>query len=224
MKNLTGWAALLLAAMSLNSCSQDAELEAAQETAATTGALTPEQKAQIMELAEYYDLDVTIDETRRTRGTEDFNVDSLNAEFRMMSNLKGRYVCTESCDSSAVFLKEGLQSTTPLRASIYTPETTTGSFDQVSPVNGCVCLITVQWTYYGRNSGIVSPNMEMLSAPALFDNCEFERRGLQYQFVGAEPSFTFFCDFQARKRNGVIVYTFKVFGDYSNHLGHIVVS
>ena len=96
MKNLTSWAALLLAAMTLNSCSQDAELEAAQETAATTGALTPEQKAQIMELAKYYDLDIICeDNAYKSRGVvSTFNVDSVEEYFRFIASMKGSYTFT----------------------------------------------------------------------------------------------------------------------------------
>ena len=73
MKKRFFYASLLLAAATLNSCSQDSDLAADEAATAAAGALTPEQKAQIMELAEYYDLDVTIDgvhvRTSRQRGS-----------------------------------------------------------------------------------------------------------------------------------------------------------
>lgn len=98
MKNLTSWAALLLAAMTLNSCSQDAELEAAQETAATTGALTPEQKAQIMELAKYYDITFEFDETPSVRSLSSFNMDSVEAICKKIVALRGTF--TSDLDKS----------------------------------------------------------------------------------------------------------------------------
>ena len=68
MKKMFFYASLLLAAATLNSCSQDDDLAADEAAAAAAGALTPEQRAQVMELAEYYDLDVTIDDRPATRG------------------------------------------------------------------------------------------------------------------------------------------------------------
>ena len=75
MKKMFFYASLLLAAATLNSCSQDSDLAADEAAAAAAGALTPEQRAQVMELAEYYDLDVTIDDRPATRGVgQEFNM------------------------------------------------------------------------------------------------------------------------------------------------------
>ena len=87
MKKMFFYASLLLAAATLNSCSQDSDLSADEAATAAAGALTPEQKAQIMELAEYYGLDVTIDDRPATRGAgQEFNIDSVEAEFRRVAS------------------------------------------------------------------------------------------------------------------------------------------
>ena len=97
MKKRFFYASLLLAAATLNSCSQDSDLVADEAAAAAAGALTPEQRAQIMELAEYYDLDVTIDDRPATRGAgQEFNIDSVEAEFRRVASLKGEYTCVQA--------------------------------------------------------------------------------------------------------------------------------
>lgn len=96
MKKLTFLASLLLAAVTLNGCSQDSESDAAQETASTTGALTPEQKAQIMELAAYYDVDImSEDNTYKVRRIASaFNMDSVEMYFRFIASMKGSYTFT----------------------------------------------------------------------------------------------------------------------------------
>ena len=97
MKKMFFYASLLLAAATLNSCSQDSDLAADEAAAAAAGALTPEQRAQVMELAEYYDLDVTIDDRPATRGAgQEFNIDSVEAEFRRVASLKGEYTCVQA--------------------------------------------------------------------------------------------------------------------------------
>ena len=86
MKKMFFYASLLLAAATLNSCSQDSDLAADEAATAAADALTPEQKAQIMELAEYYDLDVTIDDRPATRGAgQEFNIDSVEADGDVVS-------------------------------------------------------------------------------------------------------------------------------------------
>ncbi len=87
MKKMFFYASLLLAAATLNSCSQDSDLAADEAATAAAGALASEQRAQIMELAEYYDLDVTIDDHPATRGAgQEFNIDSVEAEFRRVAS------------------------------------------------------------------------------------------------------------------------------------------
>ena len=94
MKKMFFYASLLLAAATLNSCSQDSDLAADEAATAAAGALTPEQRAQVMELAEYYGLDVTIDDRPATRGAnQPFHIDSIEVEFRRIAALKGEYKC-----------------------------------------------------------------------------------------------------------------------------------
>ena len=49
MKTMFSYASLLLAAATLNSCSQDSDLAADEAATAAAGALTPEQRVQIMD-------------------------------------------------------------------------------------------------------------------------------------------------------------------------------
>ena len=111
MKKMFFYASLLLAAVTLSSCSQDSDLAADEAATAAAGALTPEQRAQVMELAEYYGLDVTIDERPATRGVgQEFNIDSINETFQKMANLKGEYVCVSSNGQEAIFRKSSSSS------------------------------------------------------------------------------------------------------------------
>ena len=92
MKKMFFYASLLLAAATLNSCSQDSDLAADEAATAAAGALTPEQRAQVMELAEYYGLDVTIDDRPATRGVgQEFNIDSVEALFRHFASMRGTF-------------------------------------------------------------------------------------------------------------------------------------
>ena len=220
MKNLTGWAALLLAAMTLNSCSQDAELEAAQETSATTGALTPEQKAQIMELAEYYDLDVTIDETRRTRGSEqEFNIDSLDAEFRRVAALKGEYKCVQTDSATAIFQKETVASARPERITRMMGETTSGEFRDDKNVFGYWMTFTVSWKWGIEIPGKVDVDVEAYSCPY-----EVVPKISSYTFMGMQPGFTFSGELHLISRDsGKILFRLRLSGSYFNGRGDVYV-
>ena len=94
MKKMFFLASLLLAAATLNSCSQDCDLSADEAATAAAGALTPEQRAQVMELAEYYGLDVSWDESVQVKrgAVQAFNVDSVEDYFRFIASLRGTYV------------------------------------------------------------------------------------------------------------------------------------
>lgn len=220
MKNLTSWAALLLAAMTLNSCSQDAELEAAQETAATTGALTPEQKAQIMELAAYYDLDVTIDDRAMTRGVEqEFNIDSLDAEFRRVAALKGEYKCVQTDSATAIFQKETVASVRPERITRMMGETTSGEFREDKNVLGYWMTFTVSWKTGIEEPGYVRVHIDYGGCPY-----EIKRKNFTYTFMSFQPGFVFSEDLYVYNSNSNrLYYKLRMSGSYFNGVGSVYV-
>ena len=95
MKKMFFYASLLLAAVTLNSCSQDCDLAADEATAAAAGALTPEQRAQIMELADKYGLNIEVLPQSEKRSESNVNIDSLEQEFQQMAALQGKYEFSE---------------------------------------------------------------------------------------------------------------------------------
>ena len=213
MKKMFFYASLLLAAATLNSCSQDSDLSADEAATAAAGALTPEQKAQIMELAEYYDLDVTIDDRPVTRGVgQEFNIDSINETFQKMANLKGEYVCVSSNGQEAIFRKSSSSSKLGIRRlTIPVPEEISGSFEEWDNARGHDFKVTVNWTYIG-GGGTVTVGVE---CPAL-SWCVIETRNVQWIFTGQGPSFVFSCDAIARDiQSWKIEFKYKISGDYS---------
>ncbi len=74
----------------LISCSQESDLAADEAAIQTVGAFTPGQKAQIMELAEYYGLGImSEDNTYKVRGMASaFHMDSEEMYFRFIAPMK----------------------------------------------------------------------------------------------------------------------------------------
>ena len=95
MKKMFFYASLLLAAATLNSCSQDSDLSADEAATEATSALTPEQKAQVMKLADKYGLSVEILPQSEKRSGRNVNIDSLEQEFQQMAALQGKYEFSE---------------------------------------------------------------------------------------------------------------------------------
>ncbi len=218
MKNLTGWAALLLAAMTLNSCSQDAELEAAQETAATTGALTPEQKAQIMELATSYGLNfsfVTLPKVRSSMSSTE-NVDSMTSFVKAVANCMGDYPLVSHTEQEAVFARGENHAASPQRLSRGFMEGWSGSFVdmEVGPY-GSPMIVTVSWMVGPTQPGSVSISID-------FNGSDLMSAGanVSSEFYGLN-AFTFKGVIRFYYGSGLI--SLEVSGGYSNGMGYVSV-
>ena len=213
MKKFTFLASLLLAAVTLNSCSQESDLAADEAATQTAGAFTPAQKAQIMELAAYYDLDVTIDDRPLTRGTEQaFNIDSIDAEFRRVAALKGEYKCVQTDGNSAIFEKEKDNSTRPLRISRTLGETYSGEFSDVKNARGYWFRIHVSWKWSITEPGSVTLGLETDSFPY-----DLTREDFSYRFYGMQPSFSFEAGYKMWNMHSNKIYArLTVSGHYSN--------
>ena len=220
MKKMFFYASLLLAAATLNSCSQDSDLAADEAATAAASALTPEQRAQIMELADKYGLNIEVLPQSVKRSGRNVNIDSLEQEFQQMAALQGKYEFSELRDSSVAIYKKGKGNVRRLRASMFTPETSGGEFEKFQFVDGSSYMVSVSWTYNGRGGGSVSVGLEPLSYNPLLAGCDFEQRGMQYQFIGIGENFNFSCEIWARKKSGIVVYKFYVYGDYSGGTGN----
>ena len=220
MKKMFFYASLLLAAATLNSCSQDSDLAADEATAAAAGALTPEQKAQIMELAEYYDLDVTIDDRPATRGAgQEFNIDSVEAEFRRVASLKGEYRCVQADSGEAMFQKETIKTARPLRLTRMMGETTSGQFTIDENVLGYWMSFTVRWETDIEESGYVRVEIDKGSCPY-----KIERKNFTYTLMGFQPGFVFSADLYVYNSNSYrLYYKLRMTGSYFNGVGSIYV-
>ena len=214
------YASLLLAAATLNSCSQDSDLAADEATAAAAGALTPEQKAQIMELAEYYDLDVTIDDRPATRGAgQEFNIDSVEAEFRRVASLKGEYRCVQADSGEAMFQKETIKTARPLRLTRMMGETTSGQFTIDENVLGYWMSFTVRWETDIEEPGYVRVEIDKGSCPY-----KIERKNFTYTLMGFQPGFVFSADLYVYNSNSYrLYYKLRMTGSYFNGVGSIYV-
>ncbi len=220
MKTMFFYASLLLAAATLNSCSQDSDLSADEATAAAAGALTPEQKAQIMELAEYYDLDVTIDDRPATRGAgQEFNIDSVEAEFRRVASLKGEYTCVQADSGEAMFQKETIKAARPLRLTRMMGETTSGQFTIDENVLGYWMSFTVRWKTDIEEPGYVRVEIDKGSCPY-----KIERKNFTYTLMGFQPGFVFSADLYVYNSNSYrLYYKLRMTGSYFNGVGSIYV-
>ena len=220
MKKMFFYASLLLAAATLNSCSQDSDLSADEATAAAAGALTPEQKAQIMELAEYYDLDVTIDDRPATRGAgQEFNIDSVEAEFRRVASLKGEYRCVQADSGEAMFQKETIKTARPLRLTRMMGETTSGQFTIDENVLGYWMSFTVRWETDIEEPGYVRVEIDKGSCPY-----KIERKNFTYTLMGFQPGFVFSADLYVYNSNSYrLYYKLRMTGSYFNGVGSIYV-
>ncbi len=220
MKKMFFYASLLLAAATLNSCSQDSDLAADEATAAAAGALTPEQKAQIMELAEYYDLDVTIDDRPATRGAgQEFNIDSVEAEFRRVASLKGEYRCVQADSGEAMFQKETIKTARPLRLTRMMGETTSGQFTIDENVLGYWMSFTVRWETDIEEPGYVRVEIDKGSCPY-----KIERKNFTYTLMGFQPGFVFSADLYVYNSNSYrLYYKLRMTGSYFNGVGSIYV-
>ena len=220
MKKMFFYASLLLAAATLNSCSQDSDLAADEATAAAAGALTPEQKAQIMELAEYYDLDVTIDDCPATRGAgQEFNIDSVEAEFRRVASLKGEYRCVQADSGEAMFQKETIKTARPLRLTRMMGETTSGQFTIDENVLGYWMSFTVRWETDIEEPGYVRVEIDKGSCPY-----KIERKNFTYTLMGFQPGFVFSADLYVYNSNSYrLYYKLRMTGSYFNGVGSIYV-
>ena len=220
MKKMFFYASLLLAAATLNSCSQDSDLSADEATAAAAGALTPEQRAQIMELAEYYDLDVTIDDRPVTRGAgQEFNIDSVEAEFRRVASLKGEYTCVQADSGEAMFQKETIKAARPLRLTRMMGETTSGQFTIDENVLGYWMSFTVRWKTDIEEPGYVRVEIDKGSCPYII-----ERKNFTYTLMGFQPGFVFSADLYVYNSNSYrLYYKLRMTGSYFNGVGSIYV-
>ena len=220
MKKMFFYASLLLAAATLNSCSQDSDLAADEAATAAAGALTPEQKAQIMELAEYYDLDVTIDDRPATRGAgQEFNIDSVEAEFRRVASLKGEYTCVQADSGEAMFQKETIKAARPLRLTRMMGETTSGQFTIDENVLGYWMSFTVRWKTDIEEPGYVRVEIDKGSCPY-----KIERKNFTYTLMGFQPGFVFSADLYVYNSNSYrLYYKLRMTGSYFNGVGSIYV-
>ena len=220
MKKRFFYASLLLAAATLNSCSQDSDLVADEAAAAAAGALTPEQRAQIMELAEYYDLDVTIDDRPATRGAgQEFNIDSVEAEFRRVASLKGEYTCVQADSGEAMFQKETIKAARPLRLTRMMGETTSGDFIQDKFVFGYWMTFRVSWSWGIESPGKVNVDVEAGSGP--YDIAPVIE---SYTFMSIQPGFYFSGKLHLINRNTLrIAFRIPFSGSYLNKIGEIYV-
>ena len=214
------YASLLLAAATLNSCSQDSDLSADEAATAAADALTPEQKAQIMELAEYYDLDVTIDDRPATRGAgQEFNIDSVEAEFRRVASLKGEYRCVQADSGEAMFQKETIKTARPLRLTRMMGETTSGQFTIDENVLGYWMSFTVRWETDIKEPGYVRVEIDKGSCPY-----KIERKNFTYTLMGFQPGFVFSADLYVYNSNSYrLYYKLRMTGSYFNGVGSIYV-
>ena len=214
------YASLLLAAATLNSCSQDSDLSADEAATAAADALTPEQKAQIMELAEYYDLDVTIDDRPATRGAgQEFNIDSVEAEFRRVASLKGEYRCVQADSGEAMFQKETIKTARPLRLTRMMGETTSGQFTIDENVLGYWMSFTVRWETDIEEPGYVRVEIDKGSCPY-----KIERKNFTYTLMGFQPGFVFSADLYVYNSNSYrLYYKLRMTGSYFNGVGSIYV-
>ena len=220
MKKMFFYASLLLAAATLNSCSQDSDLAADEAATAAADALTPEQKAQIMELAEYYDLDVTIDDRPATRGAgQEFNIDSVEAEFRRVASLKGEYRCVQADSGEAMFQKETIKTARPLRLTRMMGETTSGQFTIDENVLGYWMSFTVRWETDIEEPGYVRVEIDKGSCPY-----KIERKNFTYTLMGFQPGFVFSADLYVYNSNSYrLYYKLRMTGSYFNGVGSIYV-
>jgi len=220
MKKMFFYASLLLAAATLNSCSQDSDLAADEAATAAAGALTPEQRAQIMELAEYYDLDVTIDDRPATRGAgQEFNIDSVEAEFRRVASLKGEYRCVQADSGEAMFQKETIKAARPLRLTRMMGETTSGQFTIDENVLGYWMSFTVRWKTDIEEPGYVRVEIDKGSCPY-----KIERKNFTYTLMGFQPGFVFSADLYVYNSNSYrLYYKLRMTGSYFNGVGSIYV-
>ncbi len=220
MKKMFFYASLLLAAATLNSCSQDSDLSADEAATTAAGALTPEQRAQIMELAEYYDLDVTIDDRPVTRGAgQEFNIDSVEAEFRRVASLKGEYTCVQADSGEAMFQKETIKAARPLRLTRMMGETTSGQFTIDENVLGYWMSFTVRWKTDIEEPGYVRVEIDKGSCPY-----KIERKNFTYTLMGFQPGFVFSADLYVYNSNSYrLYYKLRMTGSYFNGVGSIYV-
>ena len=220
MKKRFFYASLLLAAATLNSCSQDSDLAADEAATAAAGALTPEQRAQIMELAEYYDLDVTIDDRPATRGAgQEFDIDSVEAEFRRVASLKGEYRCVQADSGEAMFQKETIKAARPLRLTRMMGETTSGQFTIDENVLGYWMSFTVRWKTDIEEPGYVRVEIDKGSCPY-----KIERKNFTYTLMGFQPGFVFSADLYVYNSNSYrLYYKLRMTGSYFNGVGSIYV-
>ena len=204
MKKMFFYASLLLAAATLNSCSQDSDLAADEAATAAAGALTPEQKAQIMELAEYYDLDVTIDDRPVTRGAgQEFN----------------EYTCVQADSGEAMFQKETIKSARPLRLTRMMGEATSGQFTIDENVLGYWMSFTVRWKAGIEEPGYVRVEIDKGSCPYII-----ERKNFTYTLMGFQPGFVFSADLYVYNSNSYrLYYKLRMTGSYFNGVGSIYV-
>ena len=221
MKKMFFFASLLLAAVTLNSCSQDSDLAADEAATAAAGALTPEQKAQIMELAEYYGLDVMIDERPTTRSAnQPFHIDSIEVEFRRIAALKGEYKCVRHDSTSAVFEKESVESARPLRLTRTLGETYSGSFSDIKSAQGYWIRVDVSWSWSITAPGRLDVGVYVEGSPY-----DLSRESFEYAFYGMQPSFTFTGKYKLWDMYTNKIYTrLKVTGYYSDGYGTVSVS
>ncbi len=220
MKKMFFYASLLLAAATLNSCSQDSDLSADEAATAAADALTPEQKAQIMELAKRSGQNFHFYETapmfRSSQQKE--NLDTLAAIFRQLAYMEGDYTCISAQDGEAVFTKGKCVQTRVRRLSSGFLETQGGSFiDEVSGFGGGVIIVRVTWSVgstTGPGTVSVSIDHDLSNYEASFDVTEATFYGLN--------AFTFKGKAKFYVRSGYLTKSFV--GGYSDGHGYVSIS
>ncbi len=210
---------VVMGIVSLSACSGDD----AYDDASMSLQEVNDQKAQIMALAEKYDLNVTLDESVIHRAAlSPLNMDSLEADFQRVASIKGKYVCVGGENGMAVYQKEQ-DETTPdkrLRLKRMMGESSSGSFDAVKYAQGKWVSVYVSWSY-----GIEAPGTVTVKANVDSSNYDPNITGLSYHFYGMQSSFTFECTLELReRRTWKVMYEFKISGSHSDGHGSIYVS
>ena len=218
MKKRFFYASLLLAAATLNSCSQDSDLSADEAATAAAGALTPEQRAQVMELATSYGLDLAfanpVGTHRFTAQTE--NVDSMQNFVREIAKCVGDYPLVNHTSQTAVYAREVMQTVGPKRLSSGFLEENGGSFtDMVSGPYGSPMVVTVSWLVSPTQKGTVSVSIDMNGSDLMSAG-----NSISSEFYGLN-SFTFKGTLRFYYGSGII--SLDIQGSYSNGVGEVSV-
>ena len=207
-----------LAAVMLISCSQESDLAADEAAIQTVGAFTPGQKAQIMELAEYYGLDLAFTDPAGVHrfAVQTENVDSMKNFVRRIAKCVGEYPLISHTDQTAVFARGEMPFVKPKRLSRGFMEENAGSFtDMVSGPYGAPMIVTVSWLVSPTQKGTVTVGIDMNGSDLMSAG-----NSITSEFYGLN-SFTFKGTLRFYYGSGII--SLDVSGGYSNGVGEVSV-